>query len=598
MGSVTIFSCVGGGPMERLARSLRERGDEAVVSARYTGDQWRRRMAAGRTGRLRSRLGAMVAFPVRAVERALRAPRGSVLVPTTNPFFLPLVLVATRPLHRKRVVPLVYDLYPDALEAAGFAGDASWARSAMRAANRSWLRAADGVVFIGRRMADHIERSYGPVRRSTIIETGADARELSPLRDDELAESSLEDWCRGKVIASYVGNLGHVHDWDTLADAGLVLADRRATLGRPFGIVVAASGPGVEHLRQRWARLPPDFVRFEPPLEDRAWARLLGLSDISLVTLKNEAHQTCVPSKAFSALAAGSALVAVAPRHSDFADLVVDHGCGVVVAPGDVAGLVRGIEKFLASDTSLAEARDRALNAARGHYDTAVLAGRWRNFLGMIPEPRPVAMAMKRGVDLVASALGLIALAPVLGAAALGVRASMGDPVLFRQPRPGRDGRPFLLLKFRTMNAPKPGREGPEHDAERMTRLGRFLRATSIDELPTLWNVLRGDMSLVGPRPLLMRYLDRYSKRQAHRHDVRPGITGWAQVHGRNAIDWDEKLELDVWYVENWSFWLDLKILLATVLTVLRREGISQEGHATMPEFLGSSPSSSPEARA
>jgi lipopolysaccharide/colanic/teichoic acid biosynthesis glycosyltransferase len=162
--------------------------------------------------------------------------------------------------------------------------------------------------------------------------------------------------------------------------------------------------------------------------------------------------------------------------------------------------------------------------------------------------------------------------------------------VLFRQERPGLGGRPFLVAKFRTMSNAS-GADGTQlPDDVRLTLLGRFLRATSIDELPQLWNVLRGELSLVGPRPLLMQYLPRYTPEQARRHDVLPGMTGWAQVNGRNAITWDEKFDLDVWYVDHWTLALDLKILAMTVVRVLNRSGISREGHVTTPEFMGSDP--------
>jgi lipopolysaccharide/colanic/teichoic acid biosynthesis glycosyltransferase len=174
-------------------------------------------------------------------------------------------------------------------------------------------------------------------------------------------------------------------------------------------------------------------------------------------------------------------------------------------------------------------------------------------------------------------------------AIAIAICVSDGAPVLYRQIRPGLTTKPFRIVKFRTMI------EGVGPDSARLTRFGRFLRATSLDELPELWNVLVGDMSLVGPRPLLVRYLDRYSPRQARRHEVRPGITGWAQVNGRNALTWDEKLELDVWYVDNWSLWLDARILARTVWLVLRREGISHAGEATMPEFTGAVTRGGPE---
>lgn len=194
---------------------------------------------------------------------------------------------------------------------------------------------------------------------------------------------------------------------------------------------------------------------------------------------------------------------------------------------------------------------------------------------------------MKRLIDVVASAAGLLILFPLLAVVALAVRIGLGSPVFFRQERPGLHGRTFRLVKFRTMRdaAGPDGRLLP--DAERMTQLGRMLRSTSLDEFPELWNVLRGDMSLVGPRPLLAEYLPLYSPRQARRHEVRPGITGWAQVNGRNAVGWKERLEMDVWYVENCSLALDLRILLRTIAAVFARRGISHAGHATMERFRG-----------
>lgn len=191
----------------------------------------------------------------------------------------------------------------------------------------------------------------------------------------------------------------------------------------------------------------------------------------------------------------------------------------------------------------------------------------------------------KRIVDVVGAAGALVLTAPVQLVAAVVVRRSMGSPVLFKQERPGIAGRPFTLLKFRTMVEVRGVSGVPQSDAERLTPLGLRLRASSVDELPELWNVLRGDMSLVGPRPLLMEYLPRYSPEQSRRHDVRPGITGWAQVNGRNALSWDEKFEMDVWYVDNLSARLDARILWRTLATVLGRRGVSAEGHATTAEF-------------
>ena len=204
-------------------------------------------------------------------------------------------------------------------------------------------------------------------------------------------------------------------------------------------------------------------------------------------------------------------------------------------------------------------------------------------------EQRGIRLLAKRALDVAVAAAGLGLTAPVMAVTAAVVRGTMGSPVLFRQQRPGRDGKPFEVVKFRTMRhaTDAAGRALP--DAERLTNVGRFLRAASLDELPQLWNVLRGDMSLVGPRPLLMQYLGRYNAHQRRRHEVLPGITGWAQVNGRNAVSWEERFDLDVWYVDNWSPILDLRILWRTCRQVLTRRGVSAEGHVTMPEFQGTS---------
>lgn len=201
---------------------------------------------------------------------------------------------------------------------------------------------------------------------------------------------------------------------------------------------------------------------------------------------------------------------------------------------------------------------------------------------------------VKRILDTAIAALGLLLLLPLLVILAGLVWIFLRRPVLFRQHRPGLHGRPFLLCKFRTMNQKKSADGKLLPDSDRVTPFGRFLRSSSLDELPQLWNVLLGQMSLVGPRPLLMEYLDRYSPDQARRQDVVPGITGWSQVNGRNALDWDEKLALDIWYVDHCSLALDMKILWATARKVLLREGITRKDHASMPEFIGAASDSSP----
>ncbi|MBL0446263.1 sugar transferase [Aeromonas veronii] len=194
---------------------------------------------------------------------------------------------------------------------------------------------------------------------------------------------------------------------------------------------------------------------------------------------------------------------------------------------------------------------------------------------------------IKRLFDLFASFFGLLVLSPLIVIVAWKIRKNLGAPVLFRQTRPGLNGQPFEMIKFRTMKDVVDKQGNPLPDSERMTPFGDKLRNSSLDELPELWNVLKGEMSLVGPRPLLMQYLPLYSKEQSRRHEVRPGVTGWAQINGRNAISWEDKFRLDVWYVDNRSFWLDFKILLLTVKKVFVKEGISADGHVTIAPFTG-----------
>lgn len=195
---------------------------------------------------------------------------------------------------------------------------------------------------------------------------------------------------------------------------------------------------------------------------------------------------------------------------------------------------------------------------------------------------------VKRLIDIIVSAGALVIALPILAIIALATKMKMGSPVIFRQTRPGLSGMPFIMYKFRSMRDEYDRNGNLLSESERVTPFGIFLRTYSLDELPELINVLKGEMSLVGPRPLLMEYMDRYTPKQARRHEVKPGITGWAQVHGRNAVTWEEKFELDIWYVENWSVWLDIKILWRTLATVFNRDQVDTEGFIGMPEFMGS----------
>lgn len=275
-------------------------------------------------------------------------------------------------------------------------------------------------------------------------------------------------------------------------------------------------------------------------------------------------------------------------------DAIVDGVTGIRVPVGDVDALRTALDRLLGNATLRVRMGREGCKWVAENFERKMvwrgLLAEYRSILQAPPHrsPRWIQGLLKRGMDRLLATLGLILSAPVWLTAAIAIRVLMGGPVLFRQVRPGYRGRPFTLFKLRTMRDSRDPNGKLLPDASRLTWLGRLMRALSLDELPQLWNVLRGDMSLVGPRPLLVEYLDRYSPQQARRHEVLPGITGWAQINGRNELTWEEKLKLDVWYVDHWSLWLDLRILGLTLVHVLRREGISQKGHATMPEFTGS----------
>jgi lipopolysaccharide/colanic/teichoic acid biosynthesis glycosyltransferase/glycosyltransferase involved in cell wall biosynthesis len=292
--------------------------------------------------------------------------------------------------------------------------------------------------------------------------------------------------------------------------------------------------------------------------------------------------------------AASAAKAVITTNATGARDAVVDGVTGLIVPVGDAKALGRAmIQLLLKPEQTIAfghVGRERILR----EFTPEVI---WHEleilFLTTLQERFKTASnralsLQKRLFDIVVSAIGLVVLSPLLFVVVVLIRVNLGSPVFFQQVRPGLHGYPFMMFKFRSMKDLRDTQGSLLPDGQRLTSFGQFLRSSSLDELPGLWNVLNGDMSLVGPRPLLMRYLERYTPEQARRHDVRPGITGWAQVNGRNAISWEEKFALDVWYVEHQSFWLDMKILLLTVLKVFRREGISAAGDATMPEFSGS----------
>ncbi len=593
-----MFSSVGGGPLQRVMVEMKKRGQNAVLTPILTPEQWRALFRKGTAGRLAARALTFGAYPfmtlLEAVKLSLKAKplEKPILVVSTNPFFLPHFLVATKPLHRCGVVSLMYDMYPDAFEAAGV--DNKLLSKIMTVANKWMLRHSDAVVYLGDEMRASSEKRNGKNPITWIIPTGADRTEFDGARTRENAlDKDFQAWCKDRVLFSYVGNMGLMHDVETLEKAVPIFLDGLKDEEKSHvGIVIAATGPGEARLRKSWENIG-DCVKFIGPQKDDAWANLLIETDVALATLTNEAHATSAPSKIYSAITATCIPLVVGPDNSDLASLV--RNCGEVVHPGDVDGLVRALQMMF---WTVEEGEDAfedyiaSTNKSAEENDITHVCDLWQGCFNEIADAMPLPWstlfyrAIKRGFDFTVAAAGLAVIWPVLAATAIAVKKHLGSPILFRQERPGMDGKPFELLKFRSMaNAP----EGTDasHDGERLSDFGKKIRALSIDELPTLLNVLKGDMSLVGPRPLLMSYLERYNSEQIKRQWAKPGITGWAQVNGRNALSWDEKFKHDVWYVEHASPIVDLRILLLTALTVLRRDGIQHEGSATMPEFMG-----------
>lgn len=360
-----FVSCVDYAPLSGLASELRRLGHQARVIAPYTDLKWRQLMSGNRISVLRARATSLLWLPLRMVLTAALSSEG-VLVTTTNPFHLPWIATLLRRLHRKPVIVLVYDLYPDALEATGHTTTLRWTGRLAVRLNRWTFRTADGVVFIGNRMRDHAVERYGEPLHAAMIHTGA-AAEPDPLEADN-----------NEVLFSYVGNLGFVHDWETFARGLNCLG---AVEGR-VRFAFAASGPGGAALKRalQGARYNVP-VSTLPPLDETAWRRMLGETDVALVSLRPEAKQVSVPSKVFSAMGFGAAVLAVAPSDSDLAEVVRRSGCGMVVEPGDHDNFAQAVEALVADQPLLREMQCRSRRAVEEHYSFRACAEQWNSVL-------------------------------------------------------------------------------------------------------------------------------------------------------------------------------------------------------------------------
>ena len=480
-----------------------------------------------------------------------------------------------------RRIPFVYaihDMWPDTLAATGMISN----RVVLRVVDRlcHWVYArADRIVVVSPGFKRILCERGIPNSKIEVIYNWANEADTQPGGDGDLTTFALEE--RFNIV--FAGNMGAAQGLDTVLRAAKIVE----SVAPKVQFILVGDGIDADRLRMYAAEIAAQSVRVMRRLPQSEIGNLLAAADVLLVHLKDDPlFRVTIPAKTQFYLAMGKPILM--GGSGDAADLVEKATAGIVVKPEDAQALAAGALEFARlpkKDLVAMGARGRAfyekeLSATKGVLATLAV-------LDSAISTRKRRYIAKRGFDVTVAAAALVLLSPIMLVTVAVLMLDLGFPVLFKQIRPGLHGQPYSLYKFRTMRELRDATGRLLPDAERLTPLAKIVRGLSLDELPQLWNVLRGDMSLVGPRPLLMAYLDRYTQEQARRHEVRPGITGWAQVNGRNAISWDKKLDMDVWYVNNCCFGLDVKILAMTVMQMFRRQGISAAGHETMPEFRG-----------
>ncbi len=523
-----------------------------------------------------------------ALSVALIGPWVSPKVDAIHVYQLVTVGSAARWLSFLRRIPMtieVQDLWPDTLSATGMVDTGLALRLVGWFANRVY-RSASHVRVISDGFRSALAKRGVAGKRLHVIPNWVDTELYCPESvDNELAKSVS---MQGKFNVVFAGAIGLAQNLTTVIEAAEMLSSETM-----IQFVIIGDGSELDNLKSQVATRGLTNVRFIDRQPVSEMSRYYAISDVLLLHLRSTPlFEMTIPHKVYSYLACGKPVLAAIGGEA--ANVVTESGAGLVCPSDNPNAMVSGIRELYAMTPKQREELGRAgRQAALTKYSRMLLTGRVADMIrSAIADNRSSRHFLfdctRRAVDIAVSILLLAILSPLLGLLALCVRIFLGSPVLFSQLRPGRHGKPFLMRKFRTMSDELDQNGNLKSDSERLGKFGTLLRSTSLDELPELWNVLRGDMSLVGPRPLLMQYLPLYSERQRRRHDVRPGVTGWAQINGRNAISWEEKFELDVWYVENRTLKLDLKILWMTLWQVLRRDGVSAEAHVTMPAFKGS----------
>jgi len=536
----------------------------------------------------KSAIGRVLNYASFAVSAALL---GAVLVRKPDLIYVyhppATIALAAMTIGFARRAPFVYDiqdLWPDTLAVTGMLSNKAALALVGGWCNFLYRRARRLVVLSPGFRRQLMERGVPEDKIDVIYNWCADAAAPSAPPDPELA-SRLG--LSGRFNVMFAGTMGVAQSLDSVLAAAALCQQTHPHVQ----FVFVGGGVDRERLEKKASDDGLNNVRFLARQPISAMAAVMELADVLLAHLKDDPlFAITIPSKTQAYMAAGKPILMAVRGNA--ADLVIQSGGGFVCEPENPASIAEAVARF--AEMTPEQRRGMGENGRNFYQERLSLKAGAAKFETLFTEVRDAGKASfyrrfgKRLFDVLAIVPLLAAAAPILAITALCSLFFLGAPVLFRQRRPGLRERPFTLYKFRTMKNLADSQGRPLPDGQRLTSFGALLRRTSLDELPELWNVLRGDMSLVGPRPLLPEYLPRYTPAQRRRHEVKPGITGWAQVNGRNTITWEEKFEFDVWYVDHHSFWLDLKILWRTFVSVIRREGISQQGHATMPEFLGS----------
>lgn len=527
------------------------------------------------------RVASFFSFMASSFWASLRSGPADVVMGTTPPIFQAVSACLAAKARRKPFLLEVRDLWP------AFAVDMGVLKNPRLIKLAEWLEntlydQADRIVVNSPAYREHVLAKGVPPFKVSVIPNGVDPSLFDPAAKGERIRHSLR--LKGKFVVTYAGALGLANDLPTL-----LCAAEHLVQDKTIHFILVGDGMERRRLQERFSHL--GNVTFVGAVAKSLIPDYLAASDACVATLQNiPMFRTTYPNKVFDYMAAGRPTVLAIDgviRH-----VVEEARGGICVTPGDDAALAEAI-RSLAADRRAAQGMGAAARAhVEKYFQRRVQAGQLADLVTeMAGSPRPAwgfyRDMIKPLTDRLAALFALSFLWPLMAVLAFLVYREFGRPVLFKQRRPGFAGRPFTLLKFRTMRNELDGQGRPLPDEERLTRFGRWLRGASLDELPSLLNVLRGEMSWVGPRPLLMEYLPRYSAEQFRRHQVKPGVTGWAQISGRNAISWEEKFCLDVWYVDHGGFWMDMRIILRTFLKVLKREGVNAPGNATMPLFEG-----------